>query len=215
MTPRAVNVAVVTADPGLQVQTDAAIEIRGLPAFKLEVVDTVDPVPVGGRTSYKISVTNQGSLPGNQVQIVATVPPQVRVINANGPSQPRFEGQRVIFPAVDGLQPKQVFSYSVDVEALQAGDARFHVELRSTTLTEPVIEEESTTVFVPVPGAGQPVPAPPGSNVPASPPGAGAPVPAVPGSPAPVNPAPGATQPTSPPPTNMPAPMPAGPAKPP
>src|SRR6202011_4232425 len=48
MTPRALTQVVATAVPGLQAQAEAPIEIRGLPAFRLEVHDTEDPVEVGG-----------------------------------------------------------------------------------------------------------------------------------------------------------------------
>jgi uncharacterized repeat protein (TIGR01451 family) len=165
--PHVVNAAVATAEAGAQMQAQSALDILGLPAFRLEVLDEIDPVPVGGTTTYKIDVTNQGSLPGDKVEIAATVPTQMRVTNAHGPTTPRIEGQRVIFPPVDGLQSKQTFSYSVEVQAVEPGDARFHVELRSATLQEPVIKEESTIVFAAVPGAGE---APNAAPKPPSPP---------------------------------------------
>jgi uncharacterized repeat protein (TIGR01451 family) len=182
MTPRALNVAVATADPGLRVQAEAAIEIRGLPAFRLEVLDVDDPVEVGAKTTYKIEVTNQGSLPGNRVEITAYVPKEMRILKANGPVQPKIEGQRVTFPPVDSLAPKQALNYSIDVEALQPGDVRFRVELRGLTLGNlPVIEEESTNIYAPVNGAPRRPPAGP-ATAPA--PGTH-PAPAVPLGPAP------------------------------
>jgi uncharacterized repeat protein (TIGR01451 family) len=147
LTPRTRNVALATADPGLQVQAEATIEIDGLPVFNLEVQDTQDPVEVNGRTSYRIDVTNQGTLPGN-VDIVAVVPPQMQVLNASSPAgKPRVEGNRLTFPSVASLPPKQRVSYVVEVQAMQAGDARFVVELRSQTLQEPVIGQESTRIY--------------------------------------------------------------------
>jgi uncharacterized repeat protein (TIGR01451 family) len=180
LTPRAVNTAVATADPGLREQAEAALEIRGIPAFRLEVIDLDDPVEVGAKTMYRIDVTNQGSLPGNQVEIVATVPKEMRVLNADGPTKPTVDGQKVTFPPVDAVAPKQTLSYSVQVQAVQPGDVRFRVELRSAQLREPVIEEESTTIYSPGPspapsppaGTGARPPAPPGPTAPAAP-GAG------------------------------------------
>src|SRR5262249_4402250 len=110
---KAVNVAIATADPGLQVQAEAPIEIRGLPAFRLEVIDHPDPIEVGGRTTYTIDVTNQGSLPANQVQITAYVTRVMLVTNARGPSTARFEGNTIAFPGVDSVQPKQTLEYIV------------------------------------------------------------------------------------------------------
>jgi uncharacterized repeat protein (TIGR01451 family) len=147
LSPRALIRVEATADPGQSMQDEAAIEIRGLPAFRLKVVDLDDPVEAGARTTYRIEVTNQGSLPGNQVEVIAVVPAQMRVINAVAPVRHRIEGQRVLFEPLDALEPKQTVNYSVEVQAQQAGDARFQVELRSATLSNPVIREESTTVF--------------------------------------------------------------------
>ena len=81
----------------MQTKAQSALNILGLPAFRLEVLDEVDPVPVGGRTTYKIDVTNQGSLPGDRVEIVATVPAEMKVVNANGPAKARIEGPHVFF----------------------------------------------------------------------------------------------------------------------
>jgi uncharacterized repeat protein (TIGR01451 family) len=166
ITEKALNVAVASADPGLQAQAEAAVEIRGLPAFRMEVGDRDDPIEVGGRTTYDIRVTNQGSLPGNQVEIKALAPKEMRIINATGPSTPRIEGQAVTFPPVDGLQPNQTFAYTVEVEALAPGDVRFKVDLLAQTLGGvPVVEEESTQIY----STGEkPVP-PPGANTPGSP----------------------------------------------
>src|SRR5262249_58615715 len=63
ITQRAVNVATASADPGLQVQAEAPIEIRGLPAFRMEVQDIGDPAEVGPKITYEIKVANQGSPP--------------------------------------------------------------------------------------------------------------------------------------------------------
>lgn len=147
VTPRALNRVEATADPGQSAQQEASVEIRGLPAFRLEVSDRDDPVEVGGRTEYRIEVTNQGSLPGNQVEVLAVVPAQMRVLNARGPTPHRLEGQRLSFQPLDALPPKQKVLYVVEVQAMQGGDARFRVELRGSTLSEPVVAEESTTIF--------------------------------------------------------------------
>jgi hypothetical protein len=59
------------------------------------------------------------------------------------------DGQNVLFPALESLPPKQSVTYTVEVLAQRAGDVRFQAELRSSTLREPVIKQESTNIFVP------------------------------------------------------------------
>lgn len=148
-TARAVNVAVVTADPGVQEQAEAALEILGLPAYLLEIRKVGDPVPVGSKMTYQIAVTNTGSLPGTGIEMTVRVPVEMQVTNTAGPAQARVDGQNVLFPAVEALPPKQTLTYSVEVLALRPGDVRLQAELRSSTLREPVIKQESTNIIVP------------------------------------------------------------------
>ena len=167
--PRAETVALVTADPGLRAQAQAAVEIRGLPAFLLVVADAGDPAEVGGKVRYTIEVTNQGSLPGNRVEVTALVPPEMQIVTADGPSKPAIAGQRITFPPVDSLEPKKTLQYTVDVQALRPGDVRFRAELRASTLQEPVAKEESTTIYAPLAngnGATRTPAAPPVTNQP-------------------------------------------------
>jgi uncharacterized repeat protein (TIGR01451 family) len=147
MSPQVLVVASATASPGLEAQDKAALEIRGVPAYRLELVDLDDPVEVGNKTTYKIDVTNQGSLPGHQVQITCILPPEMEYVDSQGPGKPQVNGRTVTFPAVEALKPEETATYTVEVRALKAGDARFKVELRSTHLGGPVTKEESTTIY--------------------------------------------------------------------
>jgi hypothetical protein len=125
------------------------LAVRGLPAYRIHVVDLKDPIQVGERTTYRIDVSNQGTLAGKQIQITAQAPPQLRILSARGPSQPTVDGQKIAFPAIEMLQPQQSASFEVEVEALQPNDALFHVELHSPDLTNPIVVEENTTIYAP------------------------------------------------------------------
>jgi hypothetical protein len=221
MAARAENVATATADPGLEVRDQAAVEIRGLPAFRFEVRDLDDPVELNARTTYRIEVTNQGSLPGDKITISCTAPKQMKVLGASGPVTHKVEGQKVTFAPVDSLPPGMKLSYAVEVQAVEAGQVVFTAELRSATLNGPVSTEESTTIYTPTPtGAAA---AAPSEAVPPAAPAAKAkepaPAPAAPGeppapAPAPPTPSPapsggGWTPPPAPAPAAGPAPTPA------
>jgi uncharacterized repeat protein (TIGR01451 family) len=172
MAPRALNVALASAVPEgvpatsarVQTEAEAVLTIQGLPAFKLDVKDLEDPIEIGGRTTYRVTVSNTGSLPGNQVQILAVLPPQMRLLSASGRSPYRVDGPRLVFDPLPSLEPGQSVTCTIEVEAIQAGDARFRAELTSTTLREPIAKEESTNVLgkiqAPVP-ANSPAPASP------------------------------------------------------
>ncbi len=162
--PRAVNVAEASADPNLRIRREAEMEIRGAPALQFEVVDTRDDLVVGDQTTYEIVVTSTGSLPASEVEVRAAVPAQLEIVRidvppGSGPAQPA--GGQITFPKVATLLPGQKLSYRVVVKALEAGDHRFRAELRSTALSQPVVEFESTIVKPRTPGAAPMPPAPP------------------------------------------------------
>lgn len=150
-TPNAANSArasgrVVGDAAEVRVQADASLAVLGLPAYKMTVEDRDDPIEVGGRTAYRIRVKNTGSLPGDRVQVAATVPPQMRAVTASGPATYRVEGGRVTFTPLETLPSGQTATYIVEVEAVQAGEARFRAELTTGTMSTPVVKEESTNV---------------------------------------------------------------------
>jgi uncharacterized repeat protein (TIGR01451 family) len=148
LTPAAVKVVEATADPGLTAQAQASLVIEGIPALHLEIADDGDPVEVGKTVTYRIEVTNTGSLPAKQVAIQALLPAELRILpgKATGPSQPTVAGQNISFAPVD-VDAQKMVRYVIQAEGLQPGDVRFRAELRSQALDQPVLREESTTIY--------------------------------------------------------------------
>jgi uncharacterized repeat protein (TIGR01451 family) len=148
LAPRVTAVASVTADPGIDTKQPAVLEVRGLPAVRMKVADRDDPVDVGQQTEYRVEVTNPGSLPAEAVQVVAVVPDEMRVLDAKGPASAKVVGQRVTFAPLPSLEPGQTVVYTIAVQALKAAPTvYFRAELTSSTLTKPLVEEESTSVL--------------------------------------------------------------------
>src|SRR5262249_32789231 len=129
VSPGAVQRALVSGEPSLapaaepapapgggtvRAEAEARVEIRGLSAFRLNVAGRNGPVEVGNPAVYTIEVTNQGTLPGNQVQVTATIPEQMR-FEAAGQGEYRIDGQKVTFAPRDGLEPGQTWTYTVSV----------------------------------------------------------------------------------------------------
>ena len=141
------HVATVTGSRGLKKEAEVATRVEGISALLLEVVDVDDPVEVGAETAYEIRVTNQGSREATNVEIHALVPPEMSVRGGQGPTRYRVEGQEVLFAPLPQLSPRADAIYRVLVTGISKGDVRFRARLISDSLTEPVIEEESTKVY--------------------------------------------------------------------
>jgi uncharacterized repeat protein (TIGR01451 family) len=153
---RVCNQAVARAERGLSAQAEACTDFIGVSALLMEVVDTVDPVEVGAETSYVISVRNQGTVAATNIRIEAIVPEQMDVTRVTGPTDHRKDGRRIIFQSLT-LQAHSDGRYVVYVRAIKPGDVRFKVDLNADVLTSgPVHEEESTTIYMDVPGVPSP-----------------------------------------------------------
>jgi uncharacterized repeat protein (TIGR01451 family) len=131
----------------------------GASAMLLEMIDTRDPVEVGGETSYHITVTNQGSVDLTRIYVLALLPPELKFSRATGPTKvptadkllpPERErgGQPLPFDVLETLKPGEKQVFQIFATAIKVGDARFKVVVNADQLTGgPVMEEESTNIF--------------------------------------------------------------------
>jgi len=53
---------------------------------------------------------------------------------------------KVVFGPLEELQPGQTATFTIEVEAIQGGDARFRAEVRAAHLTGTLKEEQSTRI---------------------------------------------------------------------
>jgi uncharacterized repeat protein (TIGR01451 family) len=147
--------ATAVADRGLAKEAEFCTDFTGLSALSLDVQDLDDPIAVGGTTAYTIVVRNSGSVPATRVRIHATVPQQLDLFQAMGPSPHRIAGQVVNFEPLS-IPAGGEARYRVEVKALQPGSVRFRVDLTADQLTTgPVIQEESTTIHDKLPATAQ------------------------------------------------------------
>lgn len=149
VTAKAINRISVTASPGIDEPAESAVELRGVPALLIELVDTKDPVAIGERTSYDLRITNTGSLVAGGIELVVEIPEQMQFIKAQGPggSVPEVRGNSLVFPAQDGLIPDNVLTYTITVEAAKPGDPRLRAKVKSNLGPDVFTEEEPTTVL--------------------------------------------------------------------
>ncbi len=133
----------------LQAKAEGSVAIIGTPAVVLELATPSGPVEVGRRATFQIRLRNQGTVSARQVEVEAFAPPELRVVKSASPDRAdgRLDpGGKVSFPALDELRPGQAVTFTVEVEAAQAGDARFRAEVKAAHLRNPLREEQSLRV---------------------------------------------------------------------
>ena len=140
------NTAVATATCA-EASGTAMLEVRGIPAVLLEVIDIHDPIEVGSQETYEITVMNQGSADGTNIVITCTLPPEQEYVSATGLTDAKAVGKTVTFAPLQSLAPKATATYRVIVKGVTAGDVRFKVALTSDQVDSPVEETESTHIY--------------------------------------------------------------------
>jgi uncharacterized repeat protein (TIGR01451 family) len=157
---QAVQVVDATSEAGARQTAQAALEIFGLAALRLELGDQGDPAEVAKKVLYQAVVTNTGTLAASDIEVKITIPAETKLVAVKGatPEKETVAGQVIVFPKATNVAPQQRLVYQVEVEAIRAGDARCKVEVTSPALEGgPIFEEESTRIL----DAGQGIPPPP------------------------------------------------------
>jgi len=142
-----VNDATASAYCAEPVTASVRTFVTGIPAVMLEVVDIEDPVRIGNRASYMISVTNQGSAVSTNIRIACILEDNVEYVSSAGATAGSLVGDTVRFLPLGSLAPQDKAVWRVVVSALRPGDVRFKVIMNSDELTRPVEESEATHLY--------------------------------------------------------------------
>lgn len=119
---------------------------RGRPALNLCVTDSEDPICIGDRTTYTITIVNQGSESDENVVVNVRFPSEIKPLCATGDSRGQVSGNTVTFTPYAHLRPRQTITYRIDSEGVSSGDARVVVEVSSDSIKTPIMQQESTIV---------------------------------------------------------------------
>lgn len=130
------------------VSVNSTMAIVGLPAVRLSVVDLGDPVEVGEKVTYVITVKNSGSAADHNLRLsVPTLEAPLQYISSSGATQASLMGNRITFQQLRTLSPGEEASWRVVTKAVRSGEVRFKVSLSSDGLSRPVETTEAT--FIP------------------------------------------------------------------
>jgi uncharacterized repeat protein (TIGR01451 family) len=121
--------------------------VEGIADVVVEVIDSQDPVELGGETVYEIRVSNRGSQPAHQVQAAARLSSGCEAVDTQGPTRGKIERAQVVFEPISTLEPGAVETYQVRVACSQVGQFGFRAFVRCQEQPRPAVEEELTRVY--------------------------------------------------------------------
>ena len=128
---------------------DPAEIVTAQSGLTINVIDLADPVPKGDELTFRIIVSNDGTLPERNVSVVATVPHGMIPIptDTGWPGGRTITGQIIRFDPVAEIRPGERREYRVIVRTLTAGQLAFRAELTSDNLVQPLVAEANTEVI--------------------------------------------------------------------
>jgi uncharacterized repeat protein (TIGR01451 family) len=129
------------------VSDSAQTLLSGISAILIEVVDVSDPIEIGQNEVYVITVTNQGSKTGTNIQVSCMLEEGMQYISSIGPTAGTITGKALNFAPLPSLEPKARSTWRVTVKAIGTGDMRFKVIMNSDQLKRPVEETEATMFY--------------------------------------------------------------------
>jgi hypothetical protein len=139
------NVAQATAERGVTARAMARTHFESAAGPAAEVERAGEPPEVGRRTTYTVRLLNPGPT-AFRVGLAVTVPEQMKVLGPLGPTTARTEGQTVRFDPLETLEANAEKSYTVEVEAVKAGEVSLRVELTDGRAGPPAHWEEKVTI---------------------------------------------------------------------
>lgn len=136
---------------------EACLEIIPITGtLDLRVSDRTDPLETGKTGVYDVTVQNIGLQVARRIVVEGTIPENFEFRSAtvrNGEKRislpSTVEGNKVLFEAVDILEPNARLVYTIEVDALRAGPAEFRASLTSALGRTAVTTSEPTTVVDP------------------------------------------------------------------
>ena len=140
-------VAAARNPAGLADQLTHTIEVEGLAALSFEVVDSEDPIEIGGLTEYVVRVTNQGTKAATNVELAANLLGDLEPVDAKGPVPFGIENLLVSFDPLATLAPADEAVFRIRVRGRRSGNQRVQFMLKSDDLKTPLTSEEMTHVY--------------------------------------------------------------------
>lgn len=139
--------SIVTAVHAEPVAASAQTTLRGIPAVLLEVGDVEDPVMIGERSTYLITVLNQGSAEATNVAVECELEKGVKYVYSAGATVGQEQGRKVVFAPLESLPPKSKATWRVVVTAEKPGDVLFKTVMTTDQIGREVLESEATHIY--------------------------------------------------------------------
>jgi uncharacterized repeat protein (TIGR01451 family) len=140
------NKVSVTCAEGSTANAEAIIQVQAKPVgASIQILDSIDPIPVGSEETYTIKVTNQGDSPMHNAMIEYTLPTGGQLVSASGSYT--LKGNVVVFVVDKTIEAGEVVTFTIKVKLTIFGSMISTATLSYSEFPEKVFTQEGTTVY--------------------------------------------------------------------
>ena len=115
--------------------------------LRLSIADLDDPVEVGGATTVVCTVSNNGTAPSGQLDLVVVLPDQARLVGDPRPSRVRIDGSTIAFDSITSLPPGGSATFEMSYRIANAANVKATAIITGAEL-DGSLESICTTSFV-------------------------------------------------------------------
>jgi hypothetical protein len=138
--------AVLSAN-GVEHESTCSTVVQGVAAMQVEVIDTADPLELGGVTIYSVRLVNQGTAKQTNIRVACQCSAEIKPIDTRAPSKHAIHEQNLTFEPIAEMAPKDSLIFKIKAKGAKPGDAKFRVEVSSDQQTTPISKDETTKVY--------------------------------------------------------------------
>lgn len=136
-----------SADLEIKSALEHDLSVEHLVDVFFEIDDVIDPIEIGGNTSYRVRVVNQGTKAATNIRLQIDFPTGLAPSSVNGSLRHTIRGQQVIFEPINSMNPNDELSFMINSRGQSVGDHRVVVSMQTDGRTSPVSKQESTRVY--------------------------------------------------------------------
>jgi hypothetical protein len=131
----------------IEAKAESVVSVIGTPALVLELATPAGTLEAGKRAAFKVRVRNAGTVSARNIEVTSFASPELRPTRATGPTEVRIDSGKVAFQPVEELRPEETLTFTIEVEAIRAGDVRFRTEVKAAHLKKPLQEEQVAQIL--------------------------------------------------------------------
>ncbi len=136
----------VTGPAGSVATVDAQMNVDGFPAVAVDSKSDTRLISIGEKAKIRISCKNQGTAAAKNVVLTAQLPPELRLVNGQGQTGWKQDGNLVTFEPLASLDPGEMVTFDVQVAGEQEGDTRIELQISADHLNRPLHRDETIRV---------------------------------------------------------------------